>query len=202
MARCAPTSDGRLNDVSIAEERLHLPFFTVKGTGEALDRLNSNAKLTDMSEVFHFHAPEYSDYEHIATNGLACTRESSGFHDWLKKGIPEPQDPYAVFAELRSVDVAPVLWATGGHAWISVGFLVTEETLGLFRRNHLAGFDVAPVQIVKVATKGRRKKVVETGEPEDQIMGRKNVIGELCHLPVLWGIRVTSLVEVTPDCGS
>jgi hypothetical protein len=152
-----------------------------------------------MIEVYRFHSPEQSDYESIAKNGLAYTRESSGFHDWLKKGVPDPQDPYAVFAELRSVDVVPVLWATA--SWNCVAFLVTEETLRLFRRNHLTGFDVAPVRIVKVATKGKRRKVVNSGEPEDQILARRNVIDEVGDLPVLWGIRVTGIAEVTPDAG-
>jgi hypothetical protein len=82
-----------------------------------------------------------------------------------------------------------------------VAFLVTEETLSLFRRRALTGFETAPVRIVKVATKGKRKKVIETGEPEDQILARRNVIGEVGDLPVLWGIHVTGLVEVTPDAG-
>ena len=177
-----------------------LPVSEKHGDEKALDRSDSSAKLTAVSEIYHFHAPAYSDYEHIATNGLAYTKESGGFDDWLKKGIPEPKDPYTVFAELRCPDVAPVLWATA--SWTSVAFLVTDETLRLFRRNHLTGFEVTPVQIVKVATKGKRKKVVETGEPEDQILARKNVIKEIDHLPVLWGIRVTALMEVTPDSGS
>ncbi len=153
-----------------------------------------------MSEIFHLHAPPCSDYEYTATNGLAYTKGCAGFAAWLKKGIPEPQDPHTIFAELRRPDVAPVLWATA--SWSGVAFLVADETLQLFQRNHLTGFDVAPVQIVKIATKGKRKKAVESGEPEQQIMGRKNVIHEVDHLPVLWGIRVTGLVEITPDTGT
>lgn len=165
-----------------------------------MDKCHRDAKLRAMSEVYHFHVPDYSDYENVATNGLAYTKESSGFHDWLKRGIPEPQDAHAVFAELRSVDVASVLWATAG--WTSIAFLVTDETACLFRDRHLTGFEFAPVRIVKIATKGKRKKVVESGEPEDQILARRNVIDQIDHLPVLWGVHVTALAEITLDSGS
>lgn len=155
--------------------------------------------MAGMVEIYRIHEPDQSDYASVANNGLAYTRESSGFHDWLKKGVPDPQNPHAVFAELRSVDVTPVLWATA--SWTSVAFLVTEETLSLFRKQALTGFATAPVRIVKVATKRRCRKIKETGEPEDQILARRNVINEIPHLPVLWGIRVTGLAEVTPDAG-
>ncbi len=156
-----------------------------------------------MIELFRAHGPNYaSDAARLAANGIAYGKESSGFHDWLKKGIPEPVDPTTVFVELRSTKVLPVLWATGGWVGIPTAFIATEEVRAVFENQKVTGVEWAPVQIVKVASKGARKRILQKGEPEDLILKRRNLLPEVELLPLLWGARVNGLCEVSPDAGS
>jgi hypothetical protein len=153
--------------------------------------------------VFRVHEPEYeSDGASIAANGLAYGRESSGFHDWLRRGIPEPKDPTTLFAELRSVEVPPVLWATGGWVGIPTALLVADSLRTLLEDQEVTGVAWAPVEIVKVATKGRRQRRRNVGEPEDQILRARNALLEAGPLPVLWGVRVVGMCAVSPDAAA
>ena len=150
-----------------------------------------------IDEIFAVHAPDYvSDGQQIAVNGMAYGREFAGFHDWLEKGVAEPVDPTTVFVELRSVKVPSVLWAIAGWTSTPPRFLVTERTRSILEANSIKGIDWTPVQIVKIATRGKRQHRSGRGEPEDQLLKAKNLIAEVGPLPVFWGLRVNAMTEV------
>jgi hypothetical protein len=56
-----------------------------------------------------------------------------------------------------------------------------------------SGFEAVPVEIAKVATKGKARsgKKEYSGESEDLIYNRKNYLKEVIDLPVLWGVAIT-----------
>jgi hypothetical protein len=153
-----------------------------------------------MTRIYNFSYPEgLSDYKFTRLNGHAYTREVSGYHNLIRKGYPEPKYKDTVLAELYSPNVPPILWSTGSACWISVDFLVTSKFLAILQEAQITGFTTCPVEIVKVATKGKRKHKdkLSAGEPEDQINNRSNVIANV-PLPELWGVKVTGTCEVAP----
>ena len=88
----------------------------------------------------------------------------------------------------------------GGFVWISGAFVATADFVGRLRQVGVSGFETCPVEVVRVATKGRRAQPPTTGEPEDQILKRGNVLsGVPQQLPTLFGIRVTGSCEVQPS---
>jgi hypothetical protein len=135
--------------------------------------------------------PGYSsDYEAVITNGFAYSNESSGYYDLIKKGYPGPVDPRTILAELYSINVPPILWST----W-TCAFLITDKLLSDFKKIGFSGYEAIPVEIAKVATKGKGKlrggKKEYAGEPEDLILNRKNYLKEVKDLPILWGVAIT-----------
>jgi hypothetical protein len=135
--------------------------------------------------------PKYDDYEAVIKNGFAYTSEASGYADLVKKGYPKPADPRTILAELYSVDVPPVLWSTLNPVWICA-FLVTDKLLQEFQKMGFSGFAPIPVEIAKVATRSmiRRGKKEYSGEPEDLIYKRRNLLKEVKNLPTLWGVAI------------
>jgi len=133
--------------------------------------------------------PSYSsDYEDVITNGFAYSNESSGYYDLIKKGYPRPLDPRTILAELYSINVPPILWST----W-TCAFLITDKLLSDFKKIGFSGYEAIPVEIAKVATKGKSKggKKEYAGEPEDLIFNRKNYLKEVKDLPILWGVAIS-----------
>jgi hypothetical protein len=153
----------------------------------------------DLARIFVMHAPRCgTDHEWIATNGLGYTREMSGYTDILARGYPRPVDPRTVLPELRSVHCPPVLWGAKGHWGLGVEFVARAAFLERLDQAGVTGFETCPVEIVKVATLGRRKPR-GTGEPEDQILKAKNVIERVrAELPALTGVIVTGRLEINP----
>jgi hypothetical protein len=149
--------------------------------------------------IYNVHWPHAgSDYTFIRMNGRAYTRDIPGYQKWIREGHPEPRDPNSVLAEIYSPRVPPVMWALPGLAWTLVDFLVRKDFLVLLEDAGITGFTPCPVEIVKVATKGKRAPKMEpSGEPEDQIDRRRNVVREV-ELPELAGLRVTGTCEVVP----
>jgi hypothetical protein len=141
---------------------------------------------------YRIHEPKYDDYEAVIKNGFAYTGDASGYTDLIKKGYPKPSNPRTILAELYSVNLPPILWATLNPVWICA-FLVTDNLLNDLREQGFNGFEAIPVEIAKVATKGkvRSDRKEYSGEPEDLILKRKNLLKELKELPTLWGIAIT-----------
>lgn len=149
---------------------------------------------------YRIHEPKYSsEYEYVIKNGFAYTNEATGYFDLIKKGYPKPSDPRIILAELYSTKVPPVLWATLTAVWICA-FLVTDKLLNEFRKRGFSGFQTTPVEIAKVATKGkiRSNKKEYSGEPDDLILHRKNLLKEVNDLPTLWGIAITGEMALKP----
>jgi len=147
---------------------------------------------------YRVHEPQYkSDYEFMSKNGTAYTSEQAGYFDILRKGYPKPSNPNTILAELYSPNVPPVLWATLDRR---VSFLVTDAFLKTLKAWGIEGFLLTPVEITKVAVKGRRKSSAKeySGEPEDMILKRKNVLKKVDNLPTLWGIEIVGEVQVEP----
>jgi len=143
------------------------------------------------------HRPRYdSDYEACDVNGLGYTREVSGYHNLIKRGHPEPPDPRTVLLELGSSQCSPVLWATGAVAWVSVSFVARQDIIDRLWEQGVTGFETCPVEVIKVASRGRRKRN-HTGDPEGRIQKQPNVLEAVRgDLPVLCGVIVTGRLEV------
>lgn len=62
-----------------------------------------------------------------------------------------------------------------------------------FKKIGFSGYEAIPVEIAKVATKGKLRggKKEYAGEPEDLILNRKNYLKEVKDLPILWGVAIT-----------
>ncbi|MDO9087959.1 MAG: hypothetical protein Q7U53_17265 [Anaerolineaceae bacterium] len=151
-------------------------------------------------EYYHLHEPNYSsDYEAVIRNGFAYTNEASGYHDLIKKGYPLPLNPKTILAEIYSIHVPSILWATLTNIW-DCAFLVTDKLLNEFKTFNFSGYETVPVEIAKVATKGNKRKgrTEYSDEPEDLIYNRKNLLNEIEYLPTLWGISITAGFELKP----
>ncbi len=144
--------------------------------------------------------PNYSDYEFIRRNGLLSGPGTLGFEQNLKKlaqlGRLKPEDPGTILAELYSPQVDDFLHGMGND----VPFLVSEKASRVLLDHGLTGFRLGPVEIVKIATKGRVqwRGPSGRGEPEDLIEKPSNKIGSV-PVPVLHAVHVTGSVGVIPD---
>jgi len=148
---------------------------------------------------YRLHQPTYNDYEAVINNGFAYTSEQSGYFDLIKKGHLKPSDTRIILAEMYSTNVPPVLWSTLAPVWICA-FLVTDQLLHEFQKMGFSGFDPVPVELAKVATKGKIKssKKEYSREPEDLIYKRKNLLKEIKELPTLWGIAINGEMALKP----
>ena len=135
-----------------------------------------------------------SDYTDLHMNGMWFQEWQSGYDDILRRGYPRPKRRTTVLAELYSPDTPDFLH--GGD--FNVPFLVSERTRGLFRKHAFTGIRFSSVEIVKVATKGKRKTNPKTGEPEDQIVKARNRSGIITP-PKLFAVRVVGRLEIDPD---
>ena len=149
---------------------------------------------------YRIHEPTYSDFEAVIKNGFAYTSEQSGYFDLIKMGHPKPSNIRTVLAEIYSTNVPPILWSTIAPVWICA-FLVTDQLLHEFQKMGFSGFGIVPVEIAKVATKGKiisgKKKY--SGEPEILIYKRKNLLKEIRELPTLWGIAINGEMALKPE---
>jgi hypothetical protein len=126
------------------------------------------------NDIFRLSAPSLStDHERIARNGIGYTRDMSGFSDVLARGYPPPSDPRTVLLELRSVHVPSVSWGASAAWGRGVAFVARADFVDRMTAVGFTGFEICPVEIVKVATLGRRAPR-GNGEPEDQILKAKN----------------------------
>jgi len=117
----------------------------------------------------------------------------SGYDDILRRGFPRPESERTVLAELRSPHVSDFLHHGSGF----VPFLVSAHTREVLEREHLTGFDYASVAIAKIATKGRRVRSSDKGEPEDSILKSRGV--DLSNAPTLFAVYVNGFADVIPD---
>jgi hypothetical protein len=135
-----------------------------------------------------------SDYANIRINGMWYQEWQGGYHDILKRGYPRPKHKTTILAELHSPMTPDFLH--GGAA--DVPFLVSPRARALMRKHRLTGVRFSSVEIVKVATKGRRKRMPRVGEPEDLILKAHDQSSSVV-LPKLYAARVTGRIEVISD---
>jgi hypothetical protein len=134
------------------------------------------------------------DYTFIRRNGMWYQYWQAGYSDILKKGYSKPKDKHTILAELYSPKIDDFL-----HGGIcDVPFLISEKTRKVFEQCNFTGYRLAKVEIVKIATKGKRKRRIKSGEPEDIVMKASNKSKEVI-LPKLYAVWVTGRVEVIPD---
>ncbi len=144
--------------------------------------------------------PEYSDYELIKRNGLWSSPGTFGHEQDLKKliaaGGSKPADPETILAELYAPHTDDFLHGLDRE----VPFLCSEKATRILTARGLTGFRFGPVEVVKIATKGRGKSREPSGggEPEDLIEKPSNKIGSV-PVPRLYAVRVTGSLDVVPD---
>lgn len=107
-----------------------------------------------------------SDYDNIRINGMWYREWQSGYYDILKRGYPRPKHKTTILAELYSPVTPDFLHGGDGD----VPFLVSPRARALIRKHRLTGVQFSAVEIVKIATTGKRKARSRAGEPEDLIM--------------------------------
>jgi hypothetical protein len=117
----------------------------------------------------------------------------SGYHDILKRGFPRPDDGRTILAELHSPRIYDFLHPGVGD----VPFLVSKRGRDVLDQRELSGFEYAPVEISKIATKGLRSRKVKGGEPEDSISKARGI--DLAMAPQLFAVYVTGRIVVIPD---
>lgn len=135
-----------------------------------------------------------SDYANIRINGMWYQEWQGGYHDILKRGYPRPKHKTTILAELHSPTTPDFLH--GGAD--DVPFLVSPKARSIMRKFHLTGVRFSSVEIVKVATKGKRGTRSRGGEPEDLIMKAKDQSSRVV-LPKLYAARVVGRLEIIPD---
>jgi hypothetical protein len=118
----------------------------------------------------------------------------SGCSDILKKGHPKPQDEDTILAELHSPQVEDFLHGGSG----AVPFLIAERALAVFQESGFTGYRLASVTVAKIATKGKKKPIETTSEPEDSILSRRDVKDD-CTIPTLHAIYITGSILAAPD---
>ena len=116
-----------------------------------------------------------SDYQSIRRNGMWYQHWQSGYSDILKKGHPRPPNQDTILAELHSPQIDDFLHGGSG----AVPFLISERALAVFQESGFTGYGLASVEVVKIARKGEKKRKVSSGEPEDAILSRRDVKGEV-----------------------
>jgi hypothetical protein len=146
-----------------------------------------------MTAYFFKEEPE-SDYERLRTNGMWYQHWQSGYSDIIKKGHSRPKDQDTILAELYSPKTSDFLHGGTG----AVPFLISERALKVFQESGFTGFRLANVEVAKVATKGKRNRKANMGEPEDAILSRRDVKAEV-PIPKLHAVYVTGSVQAVPD---
>jgi hypothetical protein len=151
-------------------------------------------------KAFRVTFPAYSDYELIVRNGLWSGPGTLGYEQDLRKlvagGRVKPADPKTILAELYSPYVDDFLHGLDRE----VPFLCSERAMKGLSGRGLAGLRFGPVEVVKIATKGRgpSRKLTGKGEPEDLIEKPSNKIGDV-PVPRLYAVHVTGTLDVQPD---
>jgi hypothetical protein len=135
-----------------------------------------------------------SDYENIRINGMWYQEWQGGYHDILDRGYPRPKFKTTILAELHSPAIADFLHGGGGD----VPFLVSPRAKLLIQKSGLSGIRFSAVEVVKIATKGKRKGRSKIGEPEDLIMKAADQSRGV-SVPKLYAARVVSRFEIVPD---
>jgi hypothetical protein len=151
-----------------------------------------------METAYHPEAPRADDYGSLGVNGMWYQSWQSGYHDILKRGFPRPIDERTVLAELRSPNVPDFLHGGGSG---EVPFLVSDWARRALEQNQIVGLEFVPVQVAKIATKGKRNRTSKRGEPEDAILKSRGVSLELA--PKLFAGYVIGRVPALLDyeCG-
>lgn len=152
--------------------------------------------------IYRFHSPRYgNDYEATIKNGLGLLRGSAGYQELIDRGYPEPADPSTVLLELYSPLCPRVMWSTPHVVWLDgAAFVIRADAYQQLREAGISGFTACPVQVVKVATTGRRKHRGAGGDPEHLISKRTNVLEEAREvIPSLVGVLITGRCEVIPQ---
>lgn len=147
--------------------------------------------------VFHPRAPLVDDYDGIRVNGMWYQSWQGGYDDILKRGVPRPHDERTILAELHSPHVPDFLHGGGSS---EVPFLVSDRARQVLESRHITGLEFAPVQVVKIATKGARSRPSRSGEPEDVILKAKGVTLDLA--PTLFAAYVVGKATARLDVAS
>ena len=151
--------------------------------------------LTIFMRAFLFHESDTpSDYDDIRLNGMWYQEWQGGYEDLLRRGHPRPEHKTTILAELFSPETTDFLHGGDGN----VPILVSERAKKLMRGDGLTGFRFSRVEVVKIATKGKRKRTPRHGEPADQITKAKDQAGTILP-PRLHAVRVIGRLEVNPD---
>jgi hypothetical protein len=145
-------------------------------------------------KIFAIKPNPADDYNSIKRNGMWYLHWQAGYSDILKKGYPKPKDDETILAELHSPNVDDFLHGSSAQ----VPFIISEKAKSVFENNNLTGFRYANVQIVKIATKGKKNRKSKSGEPEDAILKSKNKLGEVTA-PNLFAVYVTGQVNSALD---
>jgi hypothetical protein len=133
------------------------------------------------------------DYQMIRDNGMWYLHWQGGYDDVLARGYPRPKFKTTILCELHSPNVADFLHNGGTE----VPFLVTDNTKLAMRKLDMTGFRFASVEVVKIATLGTRKRRQESGEPEDSITKKGNMIQSI-KPPILHAVYVIGRMTVAP----
>lgn len=152
---------------------------------------SNNLTISAVTIAYHPEEPKTDDYCSIQTNGMWYQSWQSGYHDILKRGFPRPENEHAILAELHSPSVPDFLHGGSGD----VPFLVSEHARGVLEAHHTTEIEFAPVHVAKIATKGMRRRVGRSGEPEDTIRKPRDI--SLNHAPTLFA--VIGRTQVNPD---
>ena len=150
--------------------------------------------MTSSPVAYHPAAAPVDDYESVRLNGMWYQSWQAGYHDVLRRGFPRPVDEHAVLAELHSPNVPDFLHGGGGG---EVPFLVSGNARSVLEQSRLVGLEFAPVVVAKIATKGKRRRSIRTGEPEDAIRKSRGVPLELA--PTLFAAYVVGRVGALPE---
>jgi len=149
-------------------------------------------------EAFYVTDPGVDDWEYIRRNGWWYSPGTAGYDDVLKRGHPRPEDERTIFAELYSPVTEDFLHRLGGLD--DVPFLASERAASCLEEVNLSGFLLGPVEVVKIATTGRRRSraVTGRGEPEDLILKARDKIS-VVSVPRLFAVHVIGTVSVAYD---
>lgn len=147
--------------------------------------------------MMEFYLPEPesgSDYQSIRRNGMCYQHWQGGYLDILKKGHPQPEDQETILADLYSPQTDDFLH--GGSE--AVPYLISERVLEVFQKSKFTGYRLAGVDVTKISTKGKRNRKASSGEPEDAILSRRDVKGEV-RVPTLYAVYITGRIHAIPD---
>jgi hypothetical protein len=147
-----------------------------------------------MVDAYHPESLPSDDYGSIRVNGMWYQSWQSGYHDILKRGFPRPIDERTVLAELHSPNVPDFLHGGGSG---EVPFLVSDKARCALEQSQVVGLEFVPVQVTRIASKGKRQRALQSGEPEDAILRSRGVPLELA--PKLFAAYVIGRVAALPE---